>query len=1526
LLNLVVLGYPTATTLVPLENATVEATWDPASLVDDEATESAAVPTPSPVQGKSGAGGALTLVIPVPAGNPKRIKLQLRVEAQGHTRTLPLSIDRFARSDLDLFVSDRAVVPGSELVTWAIVGGKQARQRDLSLEFVLSQGGLVRARAVSKTDASGTASAKLRVPRDGGEAASYTLEARPLDRSSMGASTTLQAREEVPGQPSVQAFFEQSSAAAGTDVSYRVKVRDASGEPLRAQELWVWSGPRGTAAPEDDEAFRRVAARKLSDENGEFTGTISTPSTVPQRGSAQHLEVRTELEGRVQSAEDQVEVGRARGRVVLSPEAGALMPGLKQKVVLELSDGRGKPLVGDFHVRGDQLDQRVTTNRYGELEFDWDVPKGIGATRQLGPCPGQVAAAVSVQAVLPLIGPRAPDKTLELLGVDGETACVPVQRAGTLIVRPAKLIVEEGERLPVSLLGAGGPLASLLLRDQDGESVAASFWREGQGTMGIDIPVGAKGPMDVVVSVPNKSGASPAASARILVLPKKLPSLTGQISSGKAAPSSVVTIDTELLDNQGRPLMGTVAAVVVDKYGGADIEPLLRLDTKRRLCSSFAVKPERCDELLRGGPEDEPLRRARLRSNTSVEPRLDPAKAATAAFEQTFATAVRSLETAVLESSMSRETLTTLRQSTAGRSGFPSELLASALSSLPEPVLTPGGEPLSELDLITLDPQVSYDRVAQRVTRLKLFNILEAMNEERIHPSSDDAPSDPNALLRSLVRGGKLSEGSLLDPWGGSFSFQESRDRFRPFVSFKRGFALHSPGPDGKVGNADDLSSPFQRVLKAGTPYAKAGLEEELVDAGFDMLAADKTVSHWQQTFDRATGTSLGGLGLRGIGEGGGGRGEGIGLGGLGLTGHGGGRGTGATGIAFMSEPVQTDENGRARVRVQIGAEETTWKIALIGLPYEAGAAVSTLELPVNLELSAKVLAGTLMTEGDRVTARVQLRNRSERELAVDLAIQAEGALSLQPGFVPPKATIPAKSALLLDVPVVAGVAGDGQLVVKVESAGLASDTVRHTLSVKPAGREMNITRTAWISSERTLTELLDKPNFDKRGPASLRLFHGIAPQLERLALDLENNASASLEELADIVDSCARLENYLRSAHKPGLADRLHEIGTAARARVLASAEPGSSVYFSLRGRIDASSREGEGDGDDEPLCPAKDALLAPSALAAALDAEPTPTSGAGLQCFTDLAARAVTELSERGRAEDLARAVIALASRPHRANELAPLRTKLLELVRPSSDGRVELPGANRSTLTLVYAALLLSAEQHADPGALRRTFVWLLVQRDGQGGFGSAAATRAALLAMLARTTEPTEPARVTVNFGSAGEREVVLKPGSSLSLEVPEGADALELKTDQPLLAEVSRNYLRPFSRAPNEGNSSLRMDLRMPVGSERKRLRRGDIGDLLVTLTDREARGEESRIAATIPLPPGVELASAVAGVRPIPGALQLSMLVAGGERELTIPLRFKLAGSFTLREAEVRRVDSQQASSLTRARSFSVEE
>ena len=47
-----------------------------------------------------------------------------------------------------------------------------------------------------------------------------------------------------------------------------------------------------------------------------------------------------------------------------------------------------------------------------------------------------------------------------------------------------------------------------------------------------------------------------------------------------------------------------------------------------------------------------------------------------------------------------------------------------------------------------------------------------------------------------------------------------------PFLGVLNGFELHSPGPDGKVGTADDVRDPFERVLRSGSPYAKA-VEED---------------------------------------------------------------------------------------------------------------------------------------------------------------------------------------------------------------------------------------------------------------------------------------------------------------------------------------------------------------------------------------------------------------------------------------------------------------------------------------------------------------------------------------------------------------------------------------------------------------------------------------------------------------------------------------------------------------------------
>jgi hypothetical protein len=1527
-LSIVALGFPTATTVVPLQNALVEATWDPESLSSKDDERPASVP--APVRANSASDGGVTLVLPVPPGPPRELKLLLRVQANGRDRTVEYSIQRTARSDIDLFVSDSAVVPGSEVMAWAIFSGKDGKRPNTDVEFVLSQGEVVRERVETKTDLSGTASAKLRIPRDSGPAPSFVLEARTRDSATRtGKSTTLTTREELPGQPTFRATFDETWAVAGDKARYRVRVRDATGEPIRGQSVLIWNGPRGTEPPVADLDFEKVAEKQVTDVNGEVTATVNTPSTVPLRGSQHRLEVRTELEGRALQSSAEIEIGQQRGFVRMTPENDELIPGLRQRVVLEMSRDGGKPIVGTFVAKGDNLSATFTTNSHGEAELEWDVPVGAGAFRKVGPCPNQVAAQLTLKAVQPESGTSEAFGGA-LVGADGMSLCIPVQREAKFLVRPAKLVVQAGESLPLSVIGAPGKFVSVLCESINEGTSTASQLRLDQGTQVVTIPENAQGPMDLLVAAPQLTGSTLTSRTRILVLPKRLPTLNGTIASGKAAPGSFVTIDAVLKDSKGLPLVGTVAAVVVDKHGGANLDPLLELDTKGALCSTFGVEPSRCDAVLSGGAEHDPLRRARLRPTGDGTPLADPAGTAGPKFDSTFQQVVRSLEGAVFESSMAVETLPDVYRKEKGRFVFNPELMTLVTDAIDQKPLTPGGETVTLADLIAKDSQINFDNVARRVTRLKMFNVLDAMRSERTFLNPDEPILDePNALLRKIVRRGSLLEGNLLDPWGGTLTFHKTNEEYVPFISFKRGFSLSSPGPDGKLGTPDDVSSPFARVLKSGTPYARASHEDELVDSRFDMLVADETVSNWKDTLNRATGTALGG-GFAAEHGSGTGTGSGFGNGSGRLAGSHRVRRGGTSGITFMSEPVQTDENGRARIQVQLGTEETTWQIALIGLPNEAGAAVSTLEVPVNLELSSKVFAGARMTTGDVVSARVHLRNRTDKDTLATLSVTAEGALALAPNFKATPTLIPAKGAVSVSIPVRAVGAGEGSLNVVTSAPGLPSDTAQHTVTVEPAGTAMNIARTAWVSENRELAEFLDKSPFQRAGAATLTLFNGPASQLERMVTALEDTSSSSADELADIADTSARLERYLRSrsdAENP-LADRLKIVTKAARARVSQDLRRDDALSYSLRGRLDNVAANGKG------FCPPENLPLVGAALATALDAEPTPKEGVVLACFTELAARGVKELSNEGKPDEIARGIVALATRPHRAAELGALRDTLLAKVRPAADGRIDYPGASRASRALVHAAMILSATESTPKREKDRHLAWLLVQRDSRGSFGSAAATRAALLAMLDIGVEDElASATVEVDFGEAGTKSVLVKPGQSISLLIPDTADALTVSTDQPILTEVSRNYLRPFSVAPSDADGNVRMSVRFPSAPMcppekpcAKTLTQGDVGNLVVTLLVKEAIAAQTRVHATIPLPPGVVLAEPQEGIRQVQGSLHIDRSVGATEQVLAIPLRFNLAGTFVAREAEVRALDEQQSPSITRSRTIVVSE
>ncbi|HLM75805.1 MAG TPA: hypothetical protein VK459_23985, partial [Polyangiaceae bacterium] len=711
--------------------------------------------------------------------------------------------------------------------------------------------------------------------------------------------------------------------------------------------------------------------------------------------------VRAKVEGVDLAEEDRVQVGNPSSTADLFPEASAIVPGLPQRMFLRVLDGHRKPVAATFTLEGDGLRERVTTDAFGEAEVTWSPPLDLGAFRSVGPCAGGVAAAVLVR----------PQGDIPALGIRREPfeICVSVNRDATAIVRAGGGVLRAGDNAPVRVEAvkeegrrnarAGGPEPwSLVLRAGE-MGQAISLWAaEGDASAAIKLPDSAAGLWSIGAAGPSSNRKARLASGAFLVAPRVLPKIAGKVVGGRAAPGGEVEIEASLTDGQGAGLPGSVAAVMVDLRGGGSVEALRHLDTRLSLCRRVGAPEPRCDALLEGGAEMEPLRRALLstRAGSAPLPLVDPGGTAQAELNKAFGEVLRSLEGAVFEATASADRLRDVRRRGPNGWAFNPELLTLVTAAMEPRPETPGGEPLALADLVAVDTQVTFDNVAKRVTRLKLFRILSEVRsfrlERRLDPE-EPALKDPNAILRRLVRDGRIPQDLLLDPWGGTIQFMKSAGPPLPFLSVARGFELRAPGPDRLAGTPDDIRDPFERVLRSGTPYAEAVSEDRIADAKVDMEVGDATVSAWEAMFSELTGTALGaGLGLSGVGQGGGGRGEGIGLGGIGTIGHGRGTVGVPTGVAFWSRPIRTDASGKVKIRVPLGAIETTWRIALVGVPDAARPAVSTVDVPVELPLSARVSAGARWAEGDEVAVAITVRSRAARPIRAALDVAAAGA------------------------------------------------------------------------------------------------------------------------------------------------------------------------------------------------------------------------------------------------------------------------------------------------------------------------------------------------------------------------------------------------------------------------------------------------------------------------------------------------------------------------------------------------------
>ena len=1524
-------GFPTVTQAFPLPNAVIEVGWDPEQL-DGEA------PPPS-VQATTDAEGRVKLAIDVPPGLPKALTLLVGVRHGAHSRTQTVPVKRGATASVELHTADTRVVPTSTISAWVrVLGTKGEPLPDAGVVVSLLEGGVARHREAYRTDKGGLVMARVPIPRIDEPVWQWTLQAQADAPGANPASVVLTPREELPGTPTLEAEWQEPKGGAlpGGSVPFKVRIRDAVGQPVIDHALVWWVGVKGTSPPKTDDEWARTGTRATTDGAGEVTGTRAAPTLVKAKGTALVLVTKTVVEGHELERTTEVPVGAAIATATLEGEAPAIVPGVAQKFLLSVYSRRSEGVAGTFVVSGDGLSTTVTTDARGEAELTWTAPIGIGANRQVGPCAGGVAAAVTVRKASDIEALRAKQEPFVL--------CLPVDRDAAGVVRITPDVARPGEKLHVVITRARGAAAgshSVVVSSRDHQQ-AITGWLEARadGTASGDLVVpanAAPGSWDVSVALPAGTQAARLLATRVLVVPSTLPQLTAKRVGGRATPGGRVEFEAQLTDGHGKPLAGAVSAIVVDAFGGGDAN-VSALDTRSRLCGALRVDSERCDAALERDPATETLRRVMLGGNadkTSVAPFNDPGEHASKDLEEAFALVLHSLEGAVFESAKNPDSLIDVRRRDNGRWAFNPELLTLVTDAMDNPPVTPGGEKLVLGDLVAVDPQVTFDNVARRVTRLKLFTVLQAVRAFRKNGGLDpDEPvfRDPNALIRRLVRDGALTDDQLLDPWGGTIQFIRSNGGPpAPFLGTIRDFELRAPGPDGQVGTADDLRDPFERVVRSGSPYAKAVHEDRIVDAKWDMVVADETVAAWERMFEELTGRALGGLGASGSGGSGGGRGEGIGLGGVGTVGHGSGRGSSgvSNGDAFWSPPLRTDAEGRVRIAVPLGGAETTWRVAFVGVPDGLGPAATTADVASDLPLSLRAAAGVRWVDGDVVSTEILVRNRTSSAQHVTVDAVAEGAAAIEGNPAASVVDVPPKGARTVRVRVRAKQAGEGRLVLTARAPGVADDVLRHAWEIIPAGEKRALTQTAWVDGRRELGLALDH-GYGLMGEPRLVLERGFDDAAAAALESIEPERQVSAHGLVDSMAVAKLIQRWATTKTTPrhrALARIAEGSGERALGRfnaLLAVAKEEQVLGLErhlLEGRAALIMQRAVQRPAGVVCPPAWTEVRASGNLLRAdedevLDIEP-PEGIETAPCWGAYVASATRSLAHENDAEVLARALLALADRPRHVAVTASLAARLQKLVKLDEDGEIDGPALvasrpsrrgpptsasnlDRARRAFVYAALLRTQSLASSPAKPSVLFGKLARLRDVTGGYGSSAATLGVVRALVTSQLDAAGPSRVHVR--ARGVDRVVDVPASGF-LAVPLPASTLDVDVQVEgagVVARLERPVLRSWTRPAPTQESPVGIEVTWP-----ETVKAGARADLLVKLGHGVSDGK-LLVDVQIPLPPGVTLAAGTAGAAQVQGVLALRELVGADGMVATVPLRFGLAGRVTVPEATAR--------------------
>ncbi len=781
-----------------------------------------------PVTTRTDAHGRALVRVPIPLDAPSSFQVVLRVSRGGASRRFELSVGAFPAAELEIVPIGASVAPEGRLAFSVVM--RDASQRALAgqplrVEVLDASRRRILPLIELTTNASGVAHHAVRLAR--GVTGRVTLRA-----VSGEGRRRVEAEREVEvvaphgsGALLVAVVPERWVLASGETTDVTVLVRNEAGRPIEGALV---------DADEVRTPEQRRQAPLRTDAHGRARYALRAPLTSEAFFDfATYVRVSHETEGSGSSGVT-LRVGAAPRVVSFAVEGGALLPALGGRVyvrAVEL-DGSPSPAGLEVSVSGPRLGtHRARTDASGLASIELPPLAGLGAGVE-DRCAGDgatTAITVSVADAAPIV------------------SCVALDAEATVRVRVGSPIAVPGEPLEIELARAPHaarlPISVRLVVEESHALLDATVVDASESRATLRLPPNTPAERIAIVAralVGAEQREVMGGVVSVLARRRRMPALDVRVERGdRGAIVHLPRLGDASALVFALPLEDALAYLPDDdelspgatESGQTDamLEAMLAATVARDVNAPFVLRESggRLETVPVPSPEGESLF---LRDPWRTQARFVSGRLALLfrAIERRVASAVPgAIDDVAVE--------------TNGRWDFNAQIVESVADGGElggEGATNLGGEPITVEALRALDPAFSYDNVARRVTRERLFRLL-VLLRRFILANGYDIPwarfGDPSSWLARLASTSDPAIGSvgpqvLVDGWGRPFVLRQVRGRARHLAwEPLPGWEIASLGPDGRGGTSDDLVDPSARILPSASLYAQAVGEDVLL-------------------------------------------------------------------------------------------------------------------------------------------------------------------------------------------------------------------------------------------------------------------------------------------------------------------------------------------------------------------------------------------------------------------------------------------------------------------------------------------------------------------------------------------------------------------------------------------------------------------------------------------------------------------------------------------------------------------------